>query len=338
MLLLMGDAGLGRLNTIDPRQVWPSESADFTPWLLDNADVLSDLLGLDLELEAAEHPVGTFSLDLIGRNLSDGSRVIVENQLEESDHTHLGQIMTYAGGTDPKIIIWVAKSFRPEHRQALDWLNERTNEDTSFFAVKINVVRIGDSTPAPNFEIVSQPNEWAKQVRTITDPIRTGDKYRSYWEAFLPVLRATHPSWTRGTTSSQPWVSMSAGAGSGSNWLFTRNQNRLVTELLLENGTPEENAVRYQKLETRKEEISPYLSDYDVEWVPPTENRKRGALRIFSQESVPTIEDASDWQRQYDWYIKCGERAREAISAIGGIPQADINNNPLEHFEEFPNE
>ena len=91
-------------------------------------------------------------------------------------------------------------------------------------------------------------------------------------------------------------------------------------------------------LEARKEEISPYLSDYDVEWVPPTENRKRGALRIFSQESVPTIEDASDWQRQYDWYIKCGERAREAISAIGGIPQADTNNNPLQQFEEFPND
>jgi len=335
----MAAAELGRLEQIDPRQVWANEALDFTPWLLANADVLSQLLGLELELEAAEHPVGTFSLDLIGQNLSDGSRVIVENQLEESDHNHLGQIMTYAGGTDPKIVIWVAKNFRPEHRQALDWLNERTNEDTNFFAVKINVVKIGDSTPAPNFEIVSQPNGWAKSVRAISSStLAAGEKYRAYWESFLPVLKAKHPLWTRGTTSNQPWVGMSAGAGSGSNWLFNRHQNRLVTELLFENGTSDENAIRYQKLESKKSEIQSYLSDYDVEWIPPTEIRKRGALRIFSRDNVPSIDNATDWANQFNWYIKSGEQARAAISAVGGIPEIDISTDTPEPFYDFPSE
>src|SRR3954447_4169474 len=121
---------LGRLVPVPPRDVWAHEAHNFTPWLLANADVLSDLLGMDLELEVAEHPVGNFSLDLMGRDTATGQRVIVENQLEVTDHTHLGQILTYAGGTDPTTIVWVAPTFRAEHRAALDWLNQRTDENT----------------------------------------------------------------------------------------------------------------------------------------------------------------------------------------------------------------
>lgn len=146
------------------RTVWPHEAHSFTPWLLNNVDVLSDLLGMDLELQVAEHPVGGFSLDLLGRDLSDESVVIVENQLELSDHTHLGQILTYAAGTDPKTIVWITAGFRPEHRAALDWLNEHTDPDTRFFGIEIAVVQIGGSTPAPNFKLAVEPNDWEKQV------------------------------------------------------------------------------------------------------------------------------------------------------------------------------
>jgi len=146
----MTSSNLGRLTSVPPRDVWVHEAYDFTPWLLQNVDVLSDLLGMEeLELDAAEQPVGGFSLDLIGRDLSDGSVVIVENQLAQSDHGHLGQILTYAAGTNPTTIVWIATSFRPEHRAALDWLNEHTDPDTRFFGVEIEVVRIGDSAPAP---------------------------------------------------------------------------------------------------------------------------------------------------------------------------------------------
>src|SRR4051812_44022072 len=113
---------LGRLIPVSPREVWPHEALSFTPWLLNNVDVLSDLLGMELSLDVAEHPVGDFSLDLMGRDVTTGKVVIVENQLEGSDHGHLGQILTYAAGTDPTTIVWVAASFRPEHRAAIDWL------------------------------------------------------------------------------------------------------------------------------------------------------------------------------------------------------------------------
>ena len=144
---------LGRLTVVPPREVWRHEAHDFTPWLLSNVDVLSDVLGMDLALDVAEHPVGGFSLDLMGRDETTGEIVIVENQLEVSDHLHLGQILTYAAGTDPTTIVWVAAAFRPEHRAAIDWLNARTDEDTRFFGVELGVVRIGDSDPAPLFRL-----------------------------------------------------------------------------------------------------------------------------------------------------------------------------------------
>ncbi|MEQ7846708.1 hypothetical protein [Nocardioides kribbensis] len=178
---------IGRLNAVPAREVWRHEALDFTPWLLDNADVLSEVLGLDLELDAAEHAVGDFSLDLIGRDRLSGDLVIVENQLEPSDHTHLGQIMTYAGGTDAAHVVWVAPSFRPEHRRALEWLNERTDEATRFFAVEVKVVRIGDSPYAPLLSLAVQPNDWGKQVRT-----RAVQRSGTTWspEDLMPAVRA----------------------------------------------------------------------------------------------------------------------------------------------------
>src|SRR5437667_8314691 len=121
---------LGRLERVDPRLVWGHEADAFTPWLLENADRLAEALGIDLELEAAEHKVGGYSLDLVGRDITNDAVLIVENQLEMTDHSHLGQVLTYAAGTGASTIVWIATAFREEHRQALDWLNENTGEDT----------------------------------------------------------------------------------------------------------------------------------------------------------------------------------------------------------------
>ena len=112
--------GLGNVEWLDIRAVWPNEATSFTPWLLDNADILGDTLGLEIQLEEAEHSVGNFSLDLIGRDLTHEARLIVENQVEQSDHGHLGQLLTYTAGTDAATIVWVARGFRDEHRVALD--------------------------------------------------------------------------------------------------------------------------------------------------------------------------------------------------------------------------
>lgn len=162
-------AHLGALETVEVRKVWISESRDFTPWLLENPDRLAEALGIELELEYAEHAVGPFKLDLKGRDLTNDAVLMVENQLESTDHNHLGQVLTYAAGTGASTVVWIATAFREEHRQALDWLNEQTGQETHFFGIEIQAVRIGDSLPAPLFKLVAQPNDWQKQVKTATE-------------------------------------------------------------------------------------------------------------------------------------------------------------------------
>jgi hypothetical protein len=149
-----GEPALGSLEYLNPRAMWKHEALNFTPWLLDNAEVLAEALGIDVELTAAEHPVGGFNLDLVGRDLTNDCVLIVENQLAATDHGHLGQLLTYAAGTDARTVVWLAPTFRKEHRQALDYLNDLGGEETRFFGVEISVVRIGASQPAPSFGCV----------------------------------------------------------------------------------------------------------------------------------------------------------------------------------------
>lgn len=314
------ESALGRLSVVRPRDVWHHESLDFTPWLLQNADVLSDLLGMDLVLETAEHPVGGFSLDLIGRDETTGQVVIVENQLEESDHTHLGQILTYAAGTDPTTIVWVATGFRPEHRAALDWLNERTGEGTRFFGVEIEVVRIGDSPPAPAFKLVAQPNDWGKQIKAAAQSMGMSERpqlYWDFWTKFSERLRAKHPTWTRGTSTKSSWFGMSAGTANV-NWIFTFNSKGLGVQLEFVNPDPAVNTARFEALHSRRQEMEVAFGA-PLTW-EPMEGYK--ATRVSTYADVADVAQVERWDQWIDWFVATGERMRAALAAAGGVPLA----------------
>jgi hypothetical protein len=248
-------SNLGRLTTVPPRDVWPDEARDFTPWLLKNVDVLGDLLGMDLMLDVAEHPVGDFALDLLGRDLANDSVVIVENQLAESDHGHLGQILTYAAGTNPTTIVWITTGFRPEHRAALDWLNEHTDPDTRFFGVEIEVVRIGNSAPAPNFRLVAEPNDWEKHVKAATAAGVMSERAKLYWdffEQFRARVVTEHPDWTRRKTSTrEAWYDLSTGiSGAVFSTAFTRGG--LVVQLYFNDPDPTVNLAPLRRCAPRR--------------------------------------------------------------------------------------
>lgn len=156
---------LGRLTPVPLRHIWPHEAQNFTPWLAGNLDALSDALALgELELIGTEHRVGPFAIDVLART-SEGEQVVIENQLERSDHGHLGQLVTYAAGVGATMIVWVLPELQDEHRSALDWLNEHTDEHVNFFGVVVEAMRIGDSLPAPVFRVEARPNDWQKRVR-----------------------------------------------------------------------------------------------------------------------------------------------------------------------------
>ena len=182
----------GELTEVDLRKAWPHEAHNFTPWLAKNLERLSEAIGIHLETETIEAPVGEFAGDILATG-PEGQSVLIENQLEWSDHTHLGQIMTYLAGLDARVVVWIARDFTEPHLSALQWLNRHTENEFAFFAVKLRVVRIADSPLAPIFEVIAKPNNWERQVRhertaTSTELV---ERRREFWTHYARRIQKT---------------------------------------------------------------------------------------------------------------------------------------------------
>ena len=180
---------LSKLTKLDLREVWKHEALDFTNWLAEkeNLEALSDAVGVDIKLIQTEASVGKFNVDILAEEDLTGRKIIIENQLEATDHDHLGKIITYASGHNAEIIIWIVKDTRDEHQKAIEWLNDHTDEDISFFLIRIELWKIDDSKPAPKFEIVVSPNEWAKAIKSTPvnkDLTDTKLQQLDFWDKF----------------------------------------------------------------------------------------------------------------------------------------------------------
>ena len=184
---------LGKLEKVELRSIWPNEALHFTPWLAHDTNItlLSEAVGIELQLISTEERVGIFRADIVCQDIDNDKTVLIENQFGNTDHKHLGQLLTYSSAVDAVTIIWIAEHFTEEHRSVLDWLNNTTDETVDFFGVEIEVYRIGNSTPAPKFNIVSKPNNWS---RTIKQAARTADfsvmklRHVEYWEGLKKLL------------------------------------------------------------------------------------------------------------------------------------------------------
>lgn len=159
---------LSRITKINPREIWKHEALDFTQWLAkeENISILCEELELNLENVKPEASAGRYNVDLVADDIDSKRKVIIENQLESTDHKHLGQLLTYASVYDASIIIWVVTDYTEEHRQAIDWFNRNVSEEISFFLIQIEVYKIGDSEAAPKFNIICEPNNWGKTIRS----------------------------------------------------------------------------------------------------------------------------------------------------------------------------
>ena len=302
----MNDRTLGRLTRVELRDIWSSEASDFTPWLAreENLSILGEMLGVELELEAQERAVGPFRADILCKDIGSGAWVLVENQLERSDHLHLGQLLTYASGLEAVTIVWIAARFTEEHRSTLDWLNKITDESFRFFAFEVELWRIGESPAAPKFNVVSKPNNWSRSVAQAARAIDESDlsetrvMQRAYWDALHAVLNGVDGP-VSGNRKAQPqsWMEYSIGRSRFAlGAVMVRAKRRIRSELYL--SGPKAKA-SFHLLREEKEDVEQELG-YPLEW----EELPAGTdSRIAAYLDDVDPEHKSDWRRQHEWFV-----------------------------------
>jgi hypothetical protein len=298
---------LGRLERVELRSIWLSEGSDFTPWLArkENLDVLGETLGIDLELEAQERPVGPFRADILCKDIGTDRWVLIENQLERTDHVHLGQLLTYASGLEAVTIVWIAARFTEEHRSTLDWLNRITDESFRFFGLEVELWRIGDSPAAPKFNIVSKPNDWSQSVAQAARAIdeaelsETRVMQRAYWTAFDTVLAASLGPVSGGKKAQpQSWMAYPIGRSSVTvNAVMVRTKKQVRAELYLSGAKAK---AFFHLLAAQKDEIDRELG-FALDWEElPTGQDSRISISLDDVDP----ENEADWTRQHEWLAK----------------------------------
>lgn len=297
---------LGRLTRVtDLRGIWADEARDFTPWLArpENLSILSEHLGLGpegLELEAVEKFVGPYKADILCRDTTTGNWVLIENQLERTDHSHLGQILVYAAGLNCKTVIWISKAVTPEHKVAVEWLNTLASDGTSFHALEIELWRIGDSPIAPSFNTVVRPSDPARQAENAKTGLVDGaltparQELVEYWQAFETLLAERRGPVRAVAPLAQNWLVHSIGrAGLTLNASWNRKQNWVRAELYLTGAKAEG---YFRQLLERRAEIEA-TSGFALDWYEAAAMDRR----IFVTRSFPNVSDRQSWPEQHQW-------------------------------------
>lgn len=294
---------LGRLERVTVRDFWADEARDFTPWLAqeENIALLGDIIRMELEIEEQERSVGPFRADILCKDTTDNHWVLIENQLERTDHTHLGQLVTYAAGLNAATIVWVADRFTEEHRAALDWLNEITAEEFRFFGLEVELWKIGDSPAAPKFNIVSKPNDWTSTVSRASRDLSIGELtdlkrlQLDYWTKLWELLESRQ-SPIRGTKPRpQHWNNFAIGRSKFGMHSTMNTQKHFVRVEVSCRGP---HATAYFELLKQDQAAIESEIGATLDWQDlPT--RKQTRIALIKPNTDPT--DFSDWANQHAW-------------------------------------
>jgi len=247
----------GALHYVDVRDLWRHEAHEFTPWLATHLTALGESIGLDLELTEQEACVGAFFCDLVAKEINTDRIVIIENQLEAADHSHFGQLLTYAAGKEASVAIWIAREIRDEYRQALTWLNSRTDTKTEFFGIVLEAFRIDDSKPVVNFKIVAAPNEWRKKAAEATaKSVGSKDElYRQFFEPVVDELREVHLFTNARRAQPQNWMIFPSGIRGAVYGLNFPQGNKVRSELYIDFGDQAFNKAFFDAMALQRSKI-----------------------------------------------------------------------------------
>ena len=289
---------LGTLKKItDLRSRWPHEALNFTPWVAEIVDLLADAVGLDITVDETESSVGDFNVDIYASETGTDRKIIIENQLEDTDHDHLGKLITYASGKGADVVIWVVKHAREEHKAAVEWLNNHTDDKIGFFLCEIKLFQIGDSQIAPAFTVVERPNDWTKEIRKTASANSTQQQRLEYWQAFNDYA-FTDANFSRIFNKRKPttdhWMDFSIGS-SACHIAVSQIQKRKAVDVELYINDDKE---LFKSLFAHKDEIEKNM-EMELEW---KELPERKASRILIEKTVD-LDDRATWPEQFDYIM-----------------------------------
>lgn len=281
----------------DLREIWKNESSDFTPWLAkeENLSQLGETIGIDITLEEKESNVGDFSVDIFAKEEGTGRNIIIENQLEDTNHDHLGKIITYASGKNAQIVIWIVRRARDEHRNAIEWLNNHTDDSVAFFLIEIELWRIGSSQPAAKFNIVEQPNEWLKTMKA-QESMKPADKIKlAFWSAFKDYcLNIPNFDFSLRKPSSNHWYDFATGKGGFYIQLTADTLKKTISAGFLIKDDKE----LYEVLKTNSDSIAKTFGA-EPDFSSAT---KESRMRIIKKHI--DFKDDSLWPTYFDWFVE----------------------------------
>jgi hypothetical protein len=302
---------LGRLEVVDLRSFWADEAGDFTPWLAqsENLSLLSATLGMELEREGVEVHVGQYKADIVARDISSNARVIIENQLEKTNHDHLGKTLTYASGLDAKVIIWISRKFTDEHRRALDFLNENAAPNLRFFGIEMQLWRIGNSDPAPLFRIVSSPNEYSPTALPTADGglSETKSLYLDFWTKFQEYCEQQGTLLGLRKPRAQHWFSIAVGRSKFHISLTASIQHqRIGCEIYIRGSNAK---LAFKQLEQQKEAIEAQTGPLEWQELPQGQD-----CRIIRYRTNLNLTEVSVWPEAFSWLKQEAERFYKVFS------------------------
>ncbi len=300
---------LGKLQHVDLRKQWSDEAKEFTPWLSseEGLTLLGENLGMELELEDTEVYVGNYRADIVAKDTASNEYVVIENQLCQTDHDHIGKLLTYAASFEARTIVWIALKIREEHRQAIDWFNEITVKEVDFFGIEIELLQIGDSPFAPNLKIVSKPNEWTRTIRSQRQALTEGDTIKlGYWTEFTNYISEHEVAIRKRKPGAQHWYDIAIGTSWAHFMLTVRIKDKDIgCELYMS----QENAKElFHFLEKEKEAIEESIGN-SLEWHELPEGK---ASRIVLRSSIDPTDEAN-WGECFQWYANSVTKFREVF-------------------------
>lgn len=305
-------ADLGVIKSVRMREIWKHEELEFTPWLASEANIarLGEAIGEELQVEGVEVSVGPFTADILARDAS-GGYVVIENQFGKTDHDHFGKLLTYAATLGAKTVVWIAEQFTDEHRKLVEWLNERTGEELSLFAVEAELLTIDDSRPALRFNVLAEPTEIARQavaVRNTAGTVTDAQRLQlEFWTAFRELLLKRRVVLSAQAARPQYWYDVPVGrSGFVISNLANTTEGRIGTRLYLTNRVAD---VALQALEKEKATIEAEIGE-PLHWNPRPDRRDR----VIMVSRVVDLEDRAKWPEYCEWLVERVSKFRKAFT------------------------